>query len=176
MPKVGPRGIGGIQVTLPDGSKARLTGKQKRFVDAYLKRVFDTNLGGSAQQMAIVDAGYDVYKKDKKGNNTEEIDYKLASCLATDNLRKPVIAAAIRERLDKAGFNDESVDTELAFLIQQRENLPVKATGIKLYNDLTGRNAGKREEIEKNKAVTDAIKENHGALIAIIGGNTDVPS
>lgn len=62
-----------------------------------------------------------------------------ASSIAWENLLKPHINRRVRELIDKYHLNDEAVDSELSFIIQQNADLPTKKGAIDVYNRLKGR-------------------------------------
>jgi len=59
--------------------------------------------------------------------------------IARENLTKPHILRRIRELLNTEVLTDEKVDCELAFVIEQKADLPSKMSGIKEYNRLKNR-------------------------------------
>lgn len=98
-----------------------LTIKQKKFCIGY------TENGGNGAK-AVIEAGYNV-----KG------DKNLASVIASENLRKPNIQKYIKELFRAQGFDEVLVEKEHAYLIEQRDDLSVKAKAIELYYKITGR-------------------------------------
>lgn len=62
-------------------------------------------------------------------------------------LKKPEITARINEYLQQDGFNNENVDKQHLFLINQFKDLNVKMKGIEHYNRLTKRIDNKIEII-----------------------------
>ena len=54
-------------------------------------------------------------------------------------LTNPNIKDEIRKRLDNNGFTDENTDAQHLFLLNQFEDLSVKAKMIEHYNKLKGR-------------------------------------
>jgi len=72
--------------------KKRLTLKQKKFVQEYVK-----NNGNGTK--AVIDAGYDVKNKQTAGT------------IAKENIKKPHLKKSIEEHLQEAGYNPkESID------------------------------------------------------------------
>lgn len=69
-----------------------------------------------------------------------------AGAIANENLKKPYILERIREILDLSELNDETVDTELNFLVKQSSDLHAKKGGIDIYNKIKGRYAKDNEQ------------------------------
>ena len=98
-----------------------------------------------------------------------------ASAMAYENLLKPHINRRIRELMDKHHWNDEFVDSETSFVIQQRADLKAKNTAIREYNLIKGRHAAEKhehkfkdfsdEELRKSAAdlITEIISDSGGA-------------
>lgn len=61
---------------------------------------------------------------------------KMASCKL---MASPRIIAKINEYIEKQGFNNENVDKQHLFLINQHKDLNVKMKGIEHYNKLKKR-------------------------------------
>ena len=139
-PKTTPK-TDGFGYTLPDGRSFKLTLKERIFCLKYLE------LSGNGTS-AIIDAGYDVQYKNKEGKPTGRINYNLAAVMAKENLRKPHIFNFITLKLDEYGYNDENVDKQNLYLINQYEDLAAKGRGIDIYNKVKGRYAPQKVEIE----------------------------
>jgi phage terminase small subunit len=83
------------------------------------------------------------------GNGTQAIKlagYKvnndnLAGVMAFENLRKPKISEYMRILLDSQVLTNEAVDTELAYCLRQKTELPSKIKAIQEFNKLKGRHA-----------------------------------
>lgn len=73
------------------------------------------------------------------GTKEKPIKKNTANAIASENLRKPVILERIRELLDLGPLNEETVDSELSFLIAQKQDLGAKKGGIDIYNKMKGR-------------------------------------
>ena len=115
---------------------------------------------------AVIEA-YDIDRSKQHWRST-------ASSIAGENLLKPALNRRIRELLTEYHLNDEAVDSEMAFVIQQNANLPAKNKAIEIYNKLGNRyeehNKVKfgdtdREGLEKLLAerLSRAIGNNRGA-------------
>lgn len=109
-----------------DGKRYKITYKQRLFCEYYLE--FSGN-----KINALVEAGYDVYIKDRHGNPTDKINYSLAKVMASENLTKPSLCSYIALKLEEYGFTDENVEKHHLFLINQFDDLSSKAKGIDMY-------------------------------------------
>lgn len=124
-----------------DGVEYELSMKQKLFAEAYL-----SFKGNSVD--AIISAGYDVRKKDDKGNPINNVyNRKLASVLASQNLGKLNICAYMRTLYERYGFSDEAVEREHLFLINQNEDLKTKARAIDMFYDLKAKYPAKKLDL-----------------------------
>lgn len=117
----------------------KLTLKQKLFCQAYVE-----TLGNATE--AVIKAGYDVRNKDGHPNRI------IAKSIASENLTKPYICEYIKELLEKSGLNDKNVGLQLNFLINQFNDLSVKARAIEIYYKTTGAYAPEKYEI-KNQSL-----------------------
>lgn len=111
-------------------NKEALTLKQRRFCEYYLETGNGTE--------AVIKAGYKI-----KGN------MRLASVIASENLRKPNISTFISLKLERLGFDDTSIKKHHLFLISQFADLSVKAKAIDMYYKLKGTYAPKRHQLEE---------------------------
>jgi len=118
-----------------DGKEYKLNSKQKLFCDKYLN-----SRGDSIS--AVEGAGY------KIGGNR-----KLASSIASENLTKPNICAYLNLKLKESGLDDEFIDKQLLFLINQYSDLRVKLSAIDTYYKLKGRYAPKKIDIKEEKNI-----------------------
>lgn len=119
-----------------------LTDEEQLFVDCYFNMTSDVFGNGTK---SVVEA-----MKDKITRDDGSINYDYAAVKAYELLRTPKIMDAGRKLLSKQCFNDESVDTQHAFLIQQHSDLGVKQRAIDMYNKLQGR----YEKDNKQKATS----------------------
>jgi hypothetical protein len=150
-----------------DGRWYDLTSKQKLFVECYMK--FQCN-----RITALVEAGYDVYKKDKNGESTGQINFNVAHVMASENLRKPEIIAYLNLSMADFGFNDENVQKQHLFLVNQGDNLPAKAKGIDMWYKLKGEYAPEKHEVflsEFDKMSNDELLKAAGVASAPAGVN-----
>lgn len=128
-----------------------LTEQEELFCNMYVE-----HLGNGT---AAAEEAYNVDKEKSNWRNT-------CSQMANENLRKPHILERVREILDLTQLNDETVDSELNFLIKQSAELPAKAKGIDIYNKIRGR----YQEDKTNKVQTALLTEIYGRLTK---GKTD---
>lgn len=112
--------------------------KQKLFCDIYL-----SSKGSSIS--AVENSGYKV-----NGNR------KLASSIASENLTKPNICAYLNLKLKENGLDDELIDKQLLFLINQYSDLRVKLSAIDTYYKLRGKYAPSKLNINNER---EEIKE-----------------
>jgi phage terminase small subunit len=118
-----------------DYKNYELNFKQKLFCDGYLNSKGDSI-------SAVESAGY------KIGNNR-----KLASSIASENLTKPNICAYLNLKLKESGLDDEFVDKQLLFLVNQYSDLKVKLSAIDTYYKIKGRYAPKKLDIKEEKNI-----------------------
>lgn len=74
-------------------------------------------------------------------------NYMTSASAAKHMLDKPHITAKINEYIQQEGFNNENVDKQHLFLINQHKDLNVKMKGIEHYNKLKKRVENKLEII-----------------------------
>lgn len=87
--------------------------------------------------------------------------YETARVSACELLTKPNVLNRINQLLDLAGFNDENVDKQTNFLINQMTDYKAKIAAIKEYNVLKSRVKNKLEMSipdEDKKALRDAVE------------------
>ena len=122
-----------------DGKEIALTDKQHKFGLEYL-RLYGKRVD------AIVEAGYDVFYRDKDGEPTENINYNLARVMANENLSNPNINAFITVNMSKFGWDDDNVELQHLGLINQHENLPTKQRAISDWYKLKGKYPAEKHE------------------------------
>ena len=113
----------------------KLTVKEELFCQSYVE------LLGNGTQAAV--AAFDIDMEKKNWQNT-------AASIAKEYLRKPHLLARVRELLNLAHMNDESVDAEVAFCLRQNEDLNVKMKAAEMYNKLGGRYQKDNEQKRAN--------------------------
>ncbi|MBI4091857.1 MAG: terminase small subunit [Candidatus Levybacteria bacterium] len=117
--------------------KDKLTLKQKLFCDYYLESHRNAT-------DAVIKAGYNVSKKHGKP------DRMLARNIASENLAKPGIKNYIREKLETHELSIENVMRQHSFLINQFDDLSVKAKAIDMYYKKIGAYASDKNDEKKN--------------------------
>lgn len=116
------------------GSKVKLTPKQELFCQLFASdREF---FGNGVQSYA---EAYNIDLTTKGG-------YSVARSGASENLTKPDILKRIDELLDFNGFNDQAVDKQLKFVIEQSADFGSKVAAIREYNKLKQRITDKSEQ------------------------------
>ena len=78
-------------------------------------------------------------KKTRNGNVAPLVSYEAAKTNAHKLLSKPEIIKRINELLDAQGFNDQNVDKQHLFLLNQFVDYRSKLGAIKEYNELKQR-------------------------------------
>lgn len=129
-------------------SDDKLTAKQVLFCHYYVSEEFFAS-GVKSYAKAF---NYDM----EKIKNTKSKEYVQAATEASFLLTKPKIIKYINDLLETTGLNDQFVDNQLAFLIQQHAELSVKLGAIKEYNALRSRIKKKidLEDTNDTKAIT----------------------
>lgn len=100
------------------------------------------------------------------GSKDKPINRNTAQAIANENLRKPRILERVREILDLTQLNDETVDSELNFLLKQNADLSNKRGAIDIYNKIKNRyekhqQAGATKIWDANTAA-DILKQING--------------
>lgn len=128
--------------------KKKLTPKQELFC-----KLFATN-------REYFGNGTQAYAKAYNIDLTQRGKQSIAKSNASRLLTYDYISEYINKQLDLGGLNDERVDKELLFLIEQNVNYNVKLGAIKEYNSLRKRII-QREEVNKKSEVnlTTYLKE-----------------
>lgn len=112
----------------------KLNLKQEVFCDTYTS--LDKDFFGNGVQSYI-----EAYNPDQGEKNW----YKTACSAASRLLSKVKVCKRIEELLDSKGFNDENVDKQLLFLINQYSDFGSKLGAIKEFNNLKQRITKKLE-------------------------------
>lgn len=99
-------------------------------------------------------------------DKTKKYWRQTASAIAYENLLKPHINERIRELLDKYALTDETVDNELAFLLQQSADLPSKKGAIDIYNKIKGRYAPEKHEHSFKGVSDEELRKRASELIS----------
>lgn len=112
-----------------DGQTYKMSYKMKKFCDSYLE------LYGSGVD-AIYAAGY------------EPKDRKIASAMAYEFLRYPHCIAYVNDHLVEYGFNDNNVDKQHLFIMNQHADFQAKSKAIDMYYKLTGKYAAEKRDLK----------------------------
>ena len=113
--------------------KNKLNVNQEKFCFLYAS---DREFFGSG-----VDSYAEAYNIDKKNKNW----YKTAQVNASKLLSNTIICARINELLTSDGLNDQNVDKQLLFLINQHDDKNAKIQALREYNKLKARITEKLE-------------------------------
>jgi len=115
-----------------NGKTYQLQHQQKDFSDYYLE------LGGDRIE-AIIEAGYDVNYKDKKGEDTGVPNRKLCAVMAYELLKLPHVTSYINAKMGEMGFNAENVEEQHLFLLNQHADLKMKGKAVDMYYKVKGK-------------------------------------
>lgn len=136
-----------------DGKRYSLTKKQKSFVEHYLE--FKAN-----GVDAIIEAGYDVYFKDKKtGESTGAINYKMAAVMASKELIKVNISAYVTLMLEQYGYTDENASKQHLFLMNQFADFSAKAKALDMFFKVRGQYAPEKHQHSMDEEITEALNK-----------------
>jgi len=122
---------GAFVFTGKDKKKYRLTVREKLFCELFL------DLQGNGTQ-----AAESAYNCKKIGT---------ATSIAYDNLTKVHIMAYINKRLDERGFNDDNVEKQHLFVLNQFGDLSAKNKAIDMFYKLKGNYSPEKIQILKRK-------------------------
>lgn len=92
---------------------------------------------------------------------TKKGAYMVAAANASRLLKNAKVIARVNELLETGGFNDENVDKQHLFLINQHADLKTKMSAIKEYNELKQRITKKLDITTQGEKIiaTDEIKQ-----------------
>ena len=153
-----------------DGKTYKMTMKEKAFCEEYV------SMYGNGVE-AIIEAGYDVWKKDKDGNKLYP-NRKLAAVMAYENLSKPHICSYVDSLLEEHGFNDDNVSKQHLFLLNQHSDYKSKAKAVDMFYQLKGKYAPVKStsvnlnlDVEAKDPVIDKLREefNEKARLIVTG-------
>jgi hypothetical protein len=116
----------------PEPEESELNEKQKLFCDLYVSKDFFAN-------------GVQAYIQAYNIDITKEGAYDAARANSSRLLTIDNIYNYINKLLDDAGLNDNFVDKQLLFMIQQQADFTAKLGAIKEYNKLKQRITDKQE-------------------------------
>lgn len=126
-----------------NGKTYTLQFKQKRFADLYLE------LSGDRIE-AIIEAGYDVNYKNNKGEDTGVPNRQLCSVMAYELLNQPHISSYINAKMSEMGFNNENVEEQHLFLLNQHADLKMKGKAIDMYYKVKGKYPKEPKNVTNN--------------------------
>lgn len=132
-------------------TKDGLNLKQEEFCQLYVNG--DKELFGNGTQCYLQVYGL----TDKKTGKT--ISYLAAMANASRLLRNDKVLKRINELLEVGGFNDENIDKQHLFLINQHADLKTKMAAIKEYNALKSRVQNKLDITSKGEKISNENKE-----------------
>lgn len=121
-----------LETTQKTASKTEegLNFKQEEFCQTYTNG--DRELFGNGTQCYL-----EVYGLEDE--NGKRISYQTAMVNASKLLRNTKIIGRINELLETGGFNDENIDKQTLFLINQHADFKAKISAIREYNQLKTR-------------------------------------
>lgn len=99
-----------------DGREYKLTFKEKLFVEKYL----EAYANGTEAMMQV----YDVKNR------------KVAAAMAAEYLRKPNIYSYVNYLMEEYGYNDDNVEKQHLFLLNQASDLKSKAKAVEMFHKL----------------------------------------
>lgn len=115
--------------------KTKLNLKQEEFCKMYTSN--DRDMFGNGVQSYI-----EIYEPDTSKSNW----YKTACASASQLLSNIKVINKINELLEEQGFNDENVEKQHLFILNQHVNIPAKMKAIDSYYKLKGKNAADKVE------------------------------
>jgi hypothetical protein len=131
-------------ISAADGKTYTMTIKERLFCEYYLE------FKGDGVD-AIKEAGYDVK------NNI------VAAAMSYENLRKPHLMAYVNALLEEYGFNDDHVEKQHMFLLQQHADLKTKAKAIEMYYRLRGKFPKESPDINLHLSLKDLAQQRERA-------------
>jgi len=112
--------------------KEKLSPRREAFCEMYTSP--DREMFGNGVQSYI-----EIYKPDISKKNW----YKTACACSSRMLSNAKIINRINELLEQQGFNDENVEKQHLFILNQHGNIPAKMKAIDSYYKLKGKNKEK---------------------------------
>jgi hypothetical protein len=121
-----------------DITKSELEVLQEEFCQLYTSH--DSEVFGNGTRCYMQVYGPSYFKKFKK-----QLNHKTAAVMASQALTRVNIFTRINELLEAGGLNDQNVDKQLLFVINQHGDLQSKVRSIAEYNKLKKRIENKIE-------------------------------
>jgi len=115
-----------------DISKIDLNLLQEEFCKKYTSRDYEYFGNGTQCYLAVYGPLYFL-------ENKKKLDYKVAQVLAHKALSRVNIYTRINELLEEGGFNEQNVDKQHLFVINQCADIPSKIKAISEFNKLKKR-------------------------------------
>lgn len=137
--------------------KKKLSYRREEFCKTYTSN--DRELFGNGVQSYI-----EVYEPDTTKKNW----YQTARASASQILTTINVIERINELLEKQGFNDENVEKQHLFLLNQHEDKGIKMRAVDSYYKLKGKNEPEKTEIIIKPGDKDVADK---ALSKFLNGN-----
>lgn len=137
-----------------------LNHQQEQFCQLYVNA--DREMFGNGTQCYLAVYGLEYALKNKK-----PMSYDMARVLASKLLTKVNVIDRINKLLETGGFNDENVDKQHLFLINQHADLKTKMAAIKEYNALKNR---VKHKLDVNFEISDEHRDKANKAITEILG------
>lgn len=125
--------------------------RQEAFCKAYTSQ--DRELFGNGVQSYL-----EVYGLEDE--NGKKIDYEVAKQLAYRMLTKVHVTDRINQLLEEGGLNDQNVDKQLLFAINQHADFRTKISAIREYNNLKKR-IDKKIELVLPQPILAYVQDNN---------------
>jgi hypothetical protein len=125
---------------------------QEKFCQLYASH--DSEVFGNGLRCYMEVYGPSYFAKYKK-----QMDVKTAGVLACKALKRVKVFTRINELLEEGGFNDQNVDKQLLFVINQHADLSSKVRSIAEYNKLKKRVENKMELVLPTPILGKVFKE-----------------
>lgn len=120
--------------------------QQEAFCQLYVNN--ERELFGNGTQCYL-----EVYGTEYQIKNKKPMSYQVAMVNASNLLRIPKIIARINSLLETGGFNEENVDKQHLFLINQHADLKTKLGAIREFNALKSRIKSKLDLTTNGKEI-----------------------
>lgn len=116
-----------VKKLVPKEIKVKLSNEQEKFCQLYTR---DHDLMGDAISCFKECYELEPHQIDNKNQLKKDVELLLS---------KPQVVARINELIEEDGFNDQNVDRQHLFIINQHYDLSTKMKGIQEYNRLKKR-------------------------------------
>jgi hypothetical protein len=127
-----------------DGITYTLTPQQKLFGELFCQMSMNS-------VDALIEAGYNVT------NSKGFINYRLASSMASENLKKPNVSMYITSILDKYGLNDDNLDKQALGVANQWGDLASKMRAVDILYKKRGSYAPEKYQMGLDREITEAL-------------------